>query len=168
MIAEDSTIRSECTQLEAATLIGVGNAFRSDDGLGLLVAREMASMGLRGIQIVEANGDGVSLMMTWQGMDRVLIVDAMKLGFPLGTIHRIDASNNEIPASFFTYSSHAFGVGQAIEMARQLHQLPRSVIVYGMEGGHFGFGTDLSRPMRENLPVLIRMVMSELNGWKES
>ncbi len=168
MIAEDPAVRSECVQVAAASLIGVGNAFRGDDSLGLVVAHKMASMGLHGIRIVEANGDGASLMLTWQDMDRVLIVDAMKLGSPIGTIHRIDASKNEIPAGWFTYSSHAFGVGQAIEMARQLHQLPRSVIVYGMEGGHFGFGTSLSIPLKENLPVLIRMIFSELNSWKGS
>ncbi len=148
-------------------LIGVGNEYRSDDALGFLAVREIASKKFRGVKVVEANGDGVSVMRLWQGVDRVFIIDAMKLGFPPGTIHRIDASNNEIPVSFFTFSSHAFGLGQAIEMARQLGQLPPSLVVYGMEGVCFDFGTELSVSLRENLPVLIKMISSELYSWKE-
>ena len=168
MIAEDTNEGPVSTRCATTALIGVGNDFRGDDGLGLLMAREIASRDLRRVKVVEANGDGASLMRMWQGIDHLLLVDAMKLGFPPGSIHRIDASENKIPVNFFTYSSHAFGVGQAIEMARQLHQLPRSVIIYGMEGERFDFCTGLSGPLAKNFPMLIRMVMSELHGWKES
>lgn len=166
MIAEDSDVITNSSRRATVTVIGIGNEFRGDDGLGLRVAREIASRKLHGVRVAEAESDGASLMRIWQDVDRVLLVDAMKLGFPPGTIHRIDASRNRIPIKFFTYSSHAFGVGQAIEMARELHQLPSSLIVYGMEGDRFGFGTQLSLPLERNIHVLNGMIMSELNNWK--
>ncbi len=167
MIAKDSRVITHTIQSATTTVIGIGNEFRGDDGLGLRVAREIASRKLHGVRVAEAESDGASLMRIWEGVDRVLLVDAMKLGFPPGTVHRIDASRNRIPIKFFTYSSHAFGVGQAIEMARELHQLPPSLIIYGMEGDQFDFGTELSLPLERNIHVLNGMIVSELNNWME-
>lgn len=166
MIAEDTNVITNSSRHATVTMIGIGNEFRGDDGLGLRVAREIASRNVYGLRVEETESDGASLMRIWQGLDRVILVDAMKLGFPPGTIHRIDASRNKISMRFFTFSSHAFGVGQAIEMARELNQLPQSLIVYGMEADQFDFGTGLSRSLEQNINVLNGMIISELNNWK--
>jgi len=43
-------------------LIGVGNEFRTDDGLGILTAREIRRRGYPGVQVMEANVEGTSLL----------------------------------------------------------------------------------------------------------
>lgn len=145
-------------------LIGVGNEFRSDDALGILVAREIRRRDLPGLTVVERSGEGTALMDTWAGAELVIVVDAVVGGKDPGEIHRLDAARDEIPRGLFHYSSHAFGVAEAIAMARELHVLPPRVILYGIEGKEFGDGVGLSDQVVKNIPHLIAMIEEDLHA----
>ena len=125
-------------------VIGIGNTFRSDDGVGVWVAQRLRRQASRGVSILEATGEGGALLEAWKGAASVFLVDAMRSGAVPGTIHRFDAAVEPIRAKFFRTSSHAFGVGEAIELARALNQLPPHLIVYGIEGANFGPGVEIS------------------------
>src|SRR5271165_7198320 len=112
-------------------VIGVGNEYRSDDGAGIAVARRLRERFPTGVTILEENGEGAALIDAWQGATRVMLVDAVRSGAPPGTIHRLDAQAAPLPAGFFHYSTHAFSVAEAVELARSLGQLPSHVTVYG-------------------------------------
>ena len=144
-------------------LIGVGNEMRNDDGLGLYIARELRRRSLKGITITEHHGEGTALMEAWKGCTAVLLVDAMLTGGAPGMAHRIDASHVPVPAALFLYSSHAFGVAGAIELARELHQLPPTVILYGIEGELFEAGIGLSPCVVRSVPELISMIEHDLH-----
>ncbi|MDX8034939.1 hydrogenase maturation protease [Lentzea sp. BCCO 10_0856] len=58
-----------------AVVIGVGNEFRRDDGVGPAVARAPAASGVRA-EI--SDGDPVRLMEAWEGAEVVVIVDAVR------------------------------------------------------------------------------------------
>jgi hydrogenase maturation protease len=146
---------------QRALLVGVGNEFSNDDALGVLVAREMRRRRPLGLRIVEATGEGASLIDTWKGAREVIIVDAIAGPMP-GEIHRIDASATRIPKDLFLFSSHAFGVAEAIEMARELHELPPVTILYGIEGEAFDPGVGLSDSVLKSLPRLIAMIEYDL------
>ncbi len=113
---------------------------RSDDGVG---ARVLELIG-EDFETRLITGDCAQLIDLWADCDKVIIVDAAKSGAPIGTIHEFDAINTEIPRGCFIHTSHEFGVAEAIETARILGQLPKQLYVYGIEGGNFSFGEDLS------------------------
>lgn len=117
-------------------IIGVGTEY-GDDAFGLLVARHLAKRIYDGIDIITHSGEGASLMEAWLGYDRVVIVDACQSGAALGTKYRFDCTNEKIPTKFFRYSTHAFGVAEAIETARALGRLPARSTVLGVEGNSF-------------------------------
>ncbi len=48
------------------------------------------------------------------------------------------------PPRVFRGSTHALGLGEAIELARALGRLPGRLLVYGVEGADFGTGEGLS------------------------
>lgn len=125
----------------AALVIGIGNRLRGDDGAGPLVADRLRAAGLAA---VEHSGEGAGLIEAWQGAALVVIVDAMRSGAEPGTIRRFDAAAATLPTGLFHYSSHQFGLAEAIETARLLDRLPPRLIVYGIEGVRFGFGDPLS------------------------
>jgi hydrogenase maturation protease len=145
-------------------LIGVGNEFRNDDALGILVAREIRRRNVPGVQIVERSGEGTALMDAWAGAELVIVVDSIFSGKTPGVIHRLDAARDEIPRGFFHYSSHAFGVAEAVGMARELNVLPARVIIYGIEGKEFGEGIGLSDQVVKNIPQLIAMIEEDLHA----
>jgi hydrogenase maturation protease len=143
-------------------LIGVGNAFRHDDAVGLFILRNLRDRVPATIATVEASGEGTALMDLWQNSNTVYLFDAVFSGAEIATIHRIDAQTQSIPANFFHYSTHAFSVAEAVELARSLNQLPDKLILYGVEGNNFAMGIGLSEAVKHAAETVIQQVLSEL------
>jgi len=145
-------------------VIGIGNALRGDDGAGLLVVCRLREAA-RNIPCVSMEeGGGGALMAAWEGADTAIVVDAAFSGEePPGTIHRFDAANEPVPAyRGFRGSSHAMGAAEEIELARALGRLPRRLIVYGIEGGRFGIGEEMSEAVREAAEKVAGRIMGDL------
>lgn len=150
-------------ELKARTLIiGIGNPSRRDDAVGLVVARALRARNLKHIEIVELSGEGAALLEAWQGAERVVIVDAMQSGAAPGTILRFEAHRQRIPTKFFRYSTHNFGLAEAIELGRALGQLPQELIVYGIEGKDFSLGEGLSPEVVSAISQVLEKILAEL------
>jgi hydrogenase maturation protease len=143
-------------------VIGVGNEYRSDDAAGLVVARRLRRLSLGNVTVIEASGEGTDLMESWKGADTVIIVDAASSGAKPGTIHRIDARAERIPTGLLRYSTHAFSVGEAVELARPMNRLPPRMVVYGIEGERFDEGTVLSRAVQGSVDTVVDLVLKQL------
>lgn len=144
-------------------VIGVGNEFRGDDAVGVLVARRLAEHTLpTTVTVLEQSGEGSDLMAAWEGADHVFLIDAARSDAALGTIHRFEASQKPLATDFFSFSSHAFGVAEAIEISRMLGELPKRVIVYGIESCNFDTGSDLSPEVRQAVENVIRQLLQEI------
>ncbi len=150
------------SQKPRVLVIGVGSDYRHDDAVGLIVARRLREKNLQHITVREMSGEGAALIAAWQGAERVIIVDAVQSGAAPGTIFRFEAHREPIPTSFFHYSTHAFGVAEAIETARSLGQLPPSLIIYGIEGGDFSVGEGLLPEVERAVSKTVDMLMKEL------
>lgn len=143
-------------------LIGVGNEFRNDDGLGVYVARELRRRFRQEVRIIEECGEGTALMSAWSGATHVLIVDAISTNELAGTLHRFDAVHNTIPKRMFASSSHQFGVAEAVELARELNELPETLTLYGIEAESFEAGIGLSESVVRRIPDLIHLVEHDI------
>ena len=143
-------------------IIGVGNEYRSDDGAGIAVARRLRALFPTGVTILEESGEGAALMQAWQGATCVMLVDAVRSGASPGTIHRLDARAAPLPAGFFHYSTHAFSVAEAVELARSLDQLPAHLVVYGIEGAHFAAGVELSPAVEKAVEAVVERLAQEV------
>jgi hydrogenase maturation protease len=118
-------------------VIGLGNDWRRDDGAGLEIARRLG-----GIQLA---GEPIGLIDALDGEDEVVLVDAVHSGADPGTVHVFEAGTEPLPAVLFgATSTHALGLAEAVELARSLGRLPARVLVYGIEGADFAFGTGLT------------------------
>ena len=145
-------------------VIGIGNVYRGDDGAGIVAVRQLKGQLPSGVGVLEETGEGTSLMEAWKDAGSVILIDAIRSGAPPGTIYRLEAHAEKIPAKLFLCSSHAFGVAEAIDLARALNQLPRSLIVYGIEGQSFEAGEVLSLPAEEAIRATVLQVLLEVNG----
>lgn len=130
---------------EVSTLIiGCGNADRGDDAAGLLVARRLRAMG---VEAQEQSGEALALIESWRETNErpdVILVDAVVTGAAPGAVIVWDARQAPVVGDYFRCSTHAFGVAGAIELARILDLLPPSLLIYGIEAGQFGIGSEPS------------------------
>jgi hydrogenase maturation protease len=145
-------------------IIGMGNDYRCDDAVGLVVARRIRQSHPVGVTVLEQSGEGTALMEAWKDADTVIVVDAVQSGATPGRIHRLNAQAQKIPASFFHYSTHAFSVAEAVELARALNQLPPRLILYGVEGKDFAAGVGLSAEVEKAASGVKARVIEELRA----
>ncbi len=143
-------------------VIGLGNDFRRDDGAGRLAARRVRELAGEAVRVIEESGEGAALMDAWRGVELVVLIDAVHSGAKPGTVHRLDAQTQSIPANFFHYSTHAFSVAEAVELARALDQLPPRLIVYGIEGMNFTSGEGLSPEVAAAAEQVAQTIITEL------
>lgn len=147
---------------DSVLCIGIGNEFRQDDGVGIEVARVLKTMKLPHVRVIEQTGEGAALMDAWAGAEKVILVDAVLSGQEPGTIYRINAHEQQIPRDFFSYTTHAFSVAEAVEMARTLSQLPPTLIVYGVEGKAFSEGIGLSPIVEQAVQAVLEKIVGEI------
>lgn len=145
-------------------LIGIGNEYRRDDGVGLNVARALKGRSLQAVTVVEHSGEGASLIELLSGRNFVILCDAVSSDAAPGTVSRYEAHREPLPAQYFHYSTHAFSLAEAVEMARALQCLPQRLIVYGIEGADFTAGLGLSEPVAAAARQVIGKIESELQS----
>ncbi len=142
-------------------MIGIGNELRGDDAAGLEVARRLPRD--RGFAVRAHPGEAVDLIEHWRGAKQVVLIDAVSSGAPPGTIHRIEATREPLPAALRRTSSHAIGAAEAIELARVLGRLPGQLVVYGIEGARFAAGSPLSDAVARAIPAAADAICRELS-----
>jgi hydrogenase maturation protease len=145
-----------------AIMIGIGNGYRSDDTVGLLVAKEVLETRISNVVVKQESGEGAALMEAWKGSDNVVIVDAVSSGAEPGNIHIIDAAKNGLPDNFFHRSTHAFGVTEAVELARSMDRLPSRLLIYGIEGKNFGAGTVITPEVRDAAKRVYKQIIKHI------
>ena len=148
-----------------AVVIGIGNPFRNDDGIGPAVAAQIEEQRLPGVRVVISDGEPAGLLEAWAGADLAVVVDAIyRMPASPGSIHRLTASQLESGGT--AASSHGFGLPDALRLGRALEQLPGRVVIFAVEGANTGAGTELSKPVAAALPEVVAAVMTELKPAK--
>ena len=148
-----------------AVVIGIGNPFRNDDGIGPAVATQIGGQSLPGVRVVISDGEPAGLLEAWAGADLAVVVDAIhRMPASPGRIHRLTASQLESGGT--AASSHGFGLPDALRLGRALEQLPGRVVVFAVEAADTGAGTELSKPVAAALPEVVAAVMTELKPAK--
>lgn len=89
-------------------IIGLGNPFLSDDGVGIIVANEikklLVNQNLNGhnIAVTTASVGGLRLMEMMVGFDRAILIDSLVTGGRPGTIQRMTLSDLSAAAAHST------------------------------------------------------------------
>lgn len=150
-------------------IVGIGNETRGDDAAGLMVARRLRELlglpdeqSVQSVTVVESDGECTRLLDLWQQAPYVIVIDAVRSGAAPGTISAIDPTNQPLPPGLACSSSHALGLREAVELARQLGLLPARLVIYGIEAVTFTIGTGLAPPVERAVAELAARVCSEV------
>jgi hydrogenase maturation protease len=143
-------------------VVGVGNALRGDDAVGLEVARLLERTLPKDVTLHVCEGEPVALLELWVGCDRAILVDAMVSGAEPGTVRSFDAAVSPLPPELSRPSTHLLGVGQAIELARTLGRLPARVEVYAIEAARLDAGAALSAQVASAAAVVATTIRESL------
>ena len=123
-------------------VIGIGNPYRRDDGVGPAVVRRLAEYGITAAALVECDGEAATLIEQWRDRRLAIVVDAVHVAVPVpGRIHRLDwPPQSGSPSA----SSHGLDLGLAVRLAHELGRLPQRMLVFAVEAAETGYGIGLT------------------------
>ena len=148
-------------------VIGIGNEFRRDDSVGIMAAREVAKLNFPDVSVIEQSGEGATLMEAWKNVSVAILIDAVCSDNVPGTVHRLEPKSETIPSNFFNYSTHAFSVAEAIELAKALKTETPELILYGIDGADFGTGEGLSDAVEAKIQDVLIMVIHDILKYRQ-
>ncbi|MGV9713365.1 hydrogenase maturation protease [Gordonia sp. NPDC003424] len=143
-------------------LIGVGNIYRRDDGVGPAVARALERSAPPGWRVVESSGEPTELLDAWASATTALTVDSIvcEPSRP-GTVHRFEPG--ALPAaSAGPASSHGLGLAEALRLAAVLGRLPHRHLVYAIEIADTSVGEGFSPDVAAAIPALLDVLRAEM------
>jgi hydrogenase maturation protease len=142
-------------------VIGIGNDFRRDDGVGIAVAEELASRNLAGVRVVTAIGEPSAILDSWTRASVAVVVDAATgKGSAPGRIRRWTPDNVAEPG---VVSSHALGLPQTYALGEALGRIPDKLVVFTVDIADASHGVGLTPAVAAAVPQVITAVLDELS-----
>jgi len=147
-------------------VLGLGNLVMSDDSAGVRVIQGLL---LRhsfppGVMLLDGGTLGLDLLPYLEGVERLLVVDAVETGRPAGTIVRL--SGDEIPLVLATkVSPHQMGLKDLLTVADLQGHAPREMVLWGVQPGSIEMAMELTPEVAEAIEPLEAHVLRELAGW---
>ncbi len=71
-------------------VVGTGNPFRRDDGVGVAVLERLAHVVPDAVRLAERDGEPTGLLGAWDGARLAVVVDAVAPDGAPGTLHRFE------------------------------------------------------------------------------
>ncbi len=148
-------------------VIGVGNAYRNDDGLGPAVLDGLRAAGVPADVLAGSFGETAELIELWHGAGLAIVVDAVRVadGQP-GRVHRL-VVHERVSSRIRPASSHGLDFGEAVELARVLGRLPERLVLYAVEVADVGYGDGLSPAVAHAAAHVVDEIRAEIAGGQE-
>jgi hydrogenase maturation protease len=146
-------------------VLGVGNELRSDDAVGLVVARGVAERPLPpNVDVVEGHTGGINLLFELEQTDWAVIVDAVDMGGEPGDVAVFDAEEADVRVVERVASLHHVSLADVLELAR-LTGVRTRVTIVGIQPQTTLPGEKLSEAVAARVDEVVelvrRMVLAE-------
>lgn len=140
-------------------VIGVGNSFRRDDGVGLAVADEVAGIGVAGVRVTTATGEPGAILEAWTGASLAIVIDAAvgEDAIP-GRVRRWVPGGAPVTA----VSSHELGLPATYALGQALDRVPQRLVVLTVDAADVGYGAGLTAEVEAAVPGVVASVLHEL------
>jgi hydrogenase maturation protease len=145
-------------------ILGMGNPILSDDGVGLVVARQLAQR-IEGAQVETSPIIGLGLLDLVAGYDRIYVIDAMcTRNGTIGEIRKIDEEGRE--GTLHLFSSHGVHFFELMKMGRDCGlPMPEIGGVYGIEiGSSVSFGERLTDHLRGKVDSICEAIREDIRS----
>lgn len=150
----------------ARTLIAaLGNPLMGDDGAGPAVLEELRRRGAAArARLHDAGAAGVDLLLELDGVETLVLLDAVCSGDPPGTVRVLEGDGIRRYAEERGLGSHQPSLAGTLRLAEQLGLLPRRIAVVGIAARQFGLGAGLSSEVAAAVPAAADAA-ARLLGW---
>ena len=146
-------------------ILGAGNELMKDEGVGVHLVRILQNEPrLPTLNVITMDiGTSPDFAHLIEGVQKLIIVDAVKGGCEPGTIYRF--THDQIESEFaLTTSLHQVGLLENLRMMELTGSEPDETVVIGIEPAEVGLGLELSHELEHQMPKLVRTVLQEIGS----
>lgn len=146
-------------------VLGIGNVLLTDEGVGVRTIKELERRYRfsNEVELLDGGTSGIELLRHISGRDHLILVDVIKCGKPPGTVVRIEGE--DVPAAFRTrISPHQLGLSDLLAAAMLTDELPKNIVLFGVEPANLDQGLDLSHTVEASLQKLLLAICEELQS----
>lgn len=146
-------------------IVGCGNLYRKDDGIGVVVAQRLQAYFSKhsqsDLKIIEAGTNGIDVLFQAHGAARLTIIDACSSDSEPGTIFHVSGRDLMKPFSP-RFNPHNFRWDHALHAGRIIFQdgFPQDITVFLIEVFDTTFGENLSPAVAASVEKTCAMIIS--------
>lgn len=145
-----------------AVVIGLGNIYRRDDGVGIAAAAALDELALPAVQVVTGIAEPMSLLEEWAGAALAVVIDAAVIGDSSpGRIRRCGPTDLVVTPG--RTSSHNLDLARGYALGQALQRVPDALVLFTVEAADVGHGAGLTPAVAAAVPQVVEMVAAEIN-----
>lgn len=146
-------------------VMGIGNSFRRDDGVGPAVAAAVNARAIPDVSVLIDAGDPAVVLDAWAGVRLAVLIDAAVVTPSVpGRIHR--CTKDQLAGSP-AVSSHGVDLATLLALGEALGRIPDDVAVFAVEAEETGYGVGLTPDVAAAVPLVVDAVLAEINAETE-
>jgi len=156
------------TETKRKVVLGLGNLLNRDEGLGVRALNLLdAQLGDQSdFELLDGGVLGLNLLMIVEECSHLLILDAVNVGKPAGTI--VELLKEEIPLyAGVKLSQHQITFQEVLGLANIRGYLPEHLHLVGIQPEDISIGLELSPVVEKNLPEVAVRAKMVLEKWKQ-
>lgn len=151
---------------EKIAVLGLGNILLQDEGVGVhaieAIRKDYAFP--KNVRLIDGGTMGLDLISFIEGMDKVIIIDAVNFKKAPGTIAIIE--DEDIPAFLSAkLSVHQIAFPDVLSALKLLGTMPAKMTLIGIQPEIIETGIEMSEAVNKKFDKLIRTVIEKLNEW---
>jgi hydrogenase maturation protease len=147
-------------------VLGVGNKLMSDEGVGVHVIERLAA-GYKippEVQILDGGTLGMDLLYYLEGIENLLLIDAVETHKGPGTIIRLE--DEAVPVFLsLKISPHQLGVPDMLAAAKFKDLYPKRLVLWGVQPELMEIGLELSPLIESKVDILVGNLVEQLKAW---
>ncbi len=144
-------------------IIGFGNKYRSDDGIGIRIVEELEKLDFfENVEIIDGGTSGADLIFLSKECSKIIIIDAIDAGQNVGDVVNINISDVEkfIKRDYKSLSLHELNLADILKLIKAL-KINIDISIIGVKPKKMDFGDRLSPEIEEKIPEIISLVKKE-------
>ncbi len=123
LVGESASARAGDSRHAARVLVlGVGNVLMGDEGVGVHVLRQLEKQPPEGVRLLDGGTGGINLLIEFDGVDDIILIDATRDGKPAGTLTFLQPRDaGELPRGL---GAHDFGLKDLFAVSALSGRMP--------------------------------------------
>lgn len=147
-------------------VLGIGNLLRKDDGFGIHVIERLGRAKLPAdVGLLDGGTAGIDLATYLEGVERLIIADAVLEDGPPGRVRIINAG--ELTARDYFISGHFGSLGDLLDLAGAISKRPKAVVVCAIPEDCDSYASGLSLPLRAAVQEAAGLITEMIEGKME-